>query len=527
MRFKFLFISFFITIINYSQQLSLDTTYANEGINNTGLQSYDTYTGSGLGISNSPFFMADNSILVPYTLNPYYSTQSVNLAPTIGIRKYLENGTLDSTFGTDGTALIQSNFYRDRFEVYGVNTDANGRIILVGRKYTIGVFSRDYEVFVCRLNANGTKDTTFANNGFFISNLYYENSADTNDERLFDVIIDSQNRVIAVGYIYWDIGVNLYDGAATAIRFLENGTLDTTFANNGIFQLSVTGVDLFSSVYQSTNNSLLLFGSTSPSNSQLLVTKIDSNGVLDTSFGTNGSATVDFGGNTSAMKIFFESDNSMMLTGQRLSSGVAFAKLTENGILDTTFSTDGKNISVITIPNHESVGAASYPGIGAKHIDKLPDGKYIILATVRTGNLYNYSIVRLNADSTRDNTFMTNGVYLNDIAAFDWARAVHVQNDGKLVVLVGSTLFKYQNFSVLNNQDVTFQNLKFYPNPTNGFLYFDFTVKQVWVTDISGKTLARYENVEKIDFSHYSKGIYFLKIINEIGVNVVTKVVKQ
>jgi hypothetical protein len=157
----------------------------------------------------------------------------------------------------------------------------------------------------------------------------------------------------------------------------------------------------------------------------------------------------------------------------------------------------------------------------------LPDGKYIILATVRTGNLYNYSIVRLNADSTRDNTFMTNGVYLNDIAAFDWARALHVQNDGKLVVLVGSTLFKYQNFSVLNNQDVTFQNLKFYPNPTNGFLYFDFTVKQVWVTDISGKTLARYENVEKIDFSHYSKGIYFLKIINEIGVNVVTKVVKQ
>ncbi|TDP58603.1 T9SS type A sorting domain-containing protein [Flavobacterium dankookense] len=508
-------------------QLSLDTTYANEGINNTGLQSYNTYTGGGLGISNSPFFMADNSILVPYTLNPYYSTQSVNLAPTIGIRKYLENGTLDSTFGTDGTALIQSNFYRDRFEVYGVNTDANGRIILVGRKYTIGVFSRDYEVFVCRLNANGTKDNTFANNGFFISNLYYENSADTNDERLFDVIIDSQNRVIAVGYIYWDIGVNLYDGAATAIRFLENGTLDTTFANNGIFQLSVTGVDLFSSVYQSTNNSLLLFGSTSPSNSQLLVTKIDSNGVLDTSFGTNGSATVDFGGNTSAMKIFFESDNSMMLTGQRLSSGVAFAKLTENGILDTTFSTDGKNISVITVPNHESVGAASYPGIGAKHIDKLPDGKYIILATVRTGNLYNYSIVRLNADATRDNTFMTNGVYLNDIVAFDWARALHVQNDGKLSVLVGSTLFKYINFSVLTVDDFEEKTITVYPNPTKEFLNLGFVATKTTILNIQGKAIATHANVEKINFSNYPNGVYIVKILKEDGSNVFKKVIKE
>lgn len=520
------FLVFIFPFCVYSQ-LNLDTSYANQGVNVTGLQSYDTYTGGGLGISNSPFFMSDNSILVPYTMSPYYSTQFTNLAPTIGIKKYLENGTLDNNFGTNGTALVTSNFHRDRFEVYGVTIQTDGKIILVGRQYLIGVFSRDYKVFICRLNADGSKDITFGNNGFNIINLYVENSADTNDERFVDVKVDSQNRIIAVGYTYWYLGSSTYDGAATAIRFLADGTIDTTFANNGSLQLSLTGVDSFSTIYSTSDDKFILFGSTNPGTSKLLVAKIDTNGNLDSLFGTNGIANVDFGGNTSSLKIFFEPDNKMMLTGQKIGSGIAFAKLNTDGTLDTSFSDDGKNITIIPVPNHESVGYASYPGIGSDHIARLPDNKYIIASTVRISNTYNYTIVRLNEDTTKDNSFMTNGVYLNDIVAFDWARASHVQNDGKLVVLVGSTLFKYQNFSVLNNQDVTLQNLKFYPNPTKGLFYFDFFVKQARVTDISGKTLAIYDNVEKIDFSNYPKGIYFLNITNENGANVTSKVVKD
>jgi hypothetical protein len=37
-------------------QLALDASYANAGINDTGLQSYNTYSGSdGVGISNAPY----------------------------------------------------------------------------------------------------------------------------------------------------------------------------------------------------------------------------------------------------------------------------------------------------------------------------------------------------------------------------------------------------------------------------------------------------------------------------------------
>ncbi|WP_288980696.1 T9SS type A sorting domain-containing protein [uncultured Flavobacterium sp.] len=528
---KFLFSLCFMTSFQfYAQQLELDNSYAVSGINATGLQSYNIYTGDGEGISNSPFFMEDKSILIPYSLNPYYSAQFPNLAPTIGIKKYLENGSLDTTFGNNGTALFTANFHADRFNVYGVTIQSDGKIILVGRTHRLGVFSRDYQTFICRLNANGTADTTFGTNGLVKLNMYVENSADSNDERFVDVAVDNQNRIVAVGYTYWYLGSSLYDGSAIAYRFLSNGTIDTSFATNGKLELSLTAIDNFTNIYKSGDDYILL-GNTNPTRSQndFLITKIDTDGNLVSSFGVNGISQIDFGGNVSAVKIFFENNNKMMVTGLKIGSGLAFAKINSDGSLDNAFSLDGKNTTNLPVPNHYPIGSETYPGITSNHISRLPDNKYILVSTVRYVNSYDYAIACLNDDTTLNLNFMTNGIYLNDIAAFDWARALHVQNDGKIVVLVGSTLFKYLNFSTLNlnSLDATVFNVSVFPNPTYNQLYVNKLANEIIVSDITGKIFLNFQQVDEINLSALKNGVYFVNLYFENGIKIVKKIVKN
>ena len=516
-----------ISIASYSQQLTLDTSYANQGINNLGLASTTIYNNQIDGISNASYLMTDKSMLIPFSLNPNYSMDHPNLAPTIGIKKFLENGSLDPSFGTNGIALFTSNFHADRFEVNGITMQPDGKIILVGRTYLYADSSPDYEMFICRFNSDGTKDTTFGYSGLVKLNTYVVLGADSNDERLVDVTVDSQDRILAVGYNYKYLGNSTFNSSAVAIRFLPNGTVDTTFASNGYLDINSAGIyNSFSNIYPIGTNQFLLYGT---AGADLLVTKINDNGSLDTTFGVNGYSQVGFGSSTYPVKLFSQPNNEMMIVGLKVGTGLAFAKLNSDGSLDTSFSSDGKNTTYIPVPNHYNVGSESYPDISSDHIDILPDNKFILISSTRINNSYDYVIARINEDTTLDTTFMTNGIYLNDVNAFDWARGIHVQSDGKIVAIVGSTMYRYLNFSVLGLDNIVDSNSKIniYPNPTNDFVHFGIKAQNAVVQDPAGKILDYFKDVNEIDFSNYTTGMYFIDIQIENGKKNIYKVIKK
>jgi uncharacterized delta-60 repeat protein len=297
----------------------------------------------------------------------------------------------------------------------------------------------------------------------------------------------------------------------------------------------INGEDRFSSIYPIADNHFILLGRTNPAQNvnNLLVAKIDIDGHFDTTFGTDGITQINFGGTNSIypVKIFFQPNNNMMVVGLLIGgAGVAFAKLDTNGSLDTSFSVDGKSTTAIPVTGHEPIGNEGYPGIGFNNIELLPDNKYIITSTVRIINSYDYAIARLNENTTLDYSFMSNGVFVNnDATTFDWARGLHVQNDGKLVVVINSKLFRYMNFSVLSINDSSDDNIKLevFPNPTNGFLNLGILANKVTITDLSNKTIEIYKNVEKIDFSNYAKGLYLINIKLENGKSIVKKILKE
>ena len=86
------------------------------------------------------------------------------------LRRYNDNGTLDTTFSGDGIA--QNNVGTSALQV-----DGNGKIIAAGSGY------------LSRWNDNGTPDTTFAPNGQIYVPYRYINA----------ISIDASNRIMAVG----------------------------------------------------------------------------------------------------------------------------------------------------------------------------------------------------------------------------------------------------------------------------------------------------------------------------------------
>lgn len=98
-------------------------------------------------------------------------TRYTNQSNFLAIR-YNANGTLDTTFGTNGyTTVDLDNESQDTAKSIAVQND--GKFIIVGDTYTDGA----YYFALTRFNANGTLDTTFSGDGVQLTTM---NGADAN-----------------------------------------------------------------------------------------------------------------------------------------------------------------------------------------------------------------------------------------------------------------------------------------------------------------------------------------------------------
>ncbi len=99
-----------------------------------------------------------------------------------------------------------------------------------------------------------------------------------------------------------------------------------------------------------------------------------------------------------------------------------------------------------------------------------------------------------------------NGVYV--VRTTDANGCVYVYSPGYIF----GTINGLKNTSDINS-------VKIYPNPSNGIvklnLHPNYTY-QITVSDMNGKQLFSEKNVDQIDLSNYTNGIYFITISNEV-----------
>jgi uncharacterized delta-60 repeat protein len=241
---------------------TLDTSFNGTGYRD---MSFGTVQDRGTCVS----LQADGKILLGGT--------SGNTGEFFTVARLNSNGTLDIGFGNNGKAQISFNGNESFVQSMEVQND--GKIILGG--YTVST-TKDFALV--RLNSNGTLDTSFGTNGKVITTLNSSYS-----DLITDLIIEPDGKIIAGGFTSSENNPWM-----CMVRYLSNGTIDTSFGTNGI-------------VINNDDNS----------RSCTLARQID--GTKDTSFGTNGVVNLFPTTYGTATKALIQSDNKIVVCGSTYS----------------------------------------------------------------------------------------------------------------------------------------------------------------------------------------------------------------
>lgn len=223
--------------------------------------------------------------------------------------------------------------------------------------------------------------------------------------------------------------------ALSATLYAAPGDLDSTFGNTGKATVAVgSGEDRGQAIAIQNDGKIIVGGwSFNGSNQDFALVRYDSNGAVDSAFG-GGKVTASFGnGNDYARAVAVRSDGKIVVAGSYSSDGnltyhTALARFSSSGVLDTTFGVGGKVTTVINGSTDEAYALALQN-----------DGKILVAGYAGTGGTQDFYVARYTASGVLDNTFANGGVAVTAVAsgtgAYDYATAVALQSDGKIVVV--------------------------------------------------------------------------------------------
>lgn len=87
--------------------------------------------------------------------------------------------------------------------------------------------------------------------------------------------------------------------------------------------------------------------------------------------------------------------------------------------------------------------------------------------------------------------------------------------------MAGDSFLSVDNPEMLQNKTLLF------PNPVQNMLHSNTIMKSVKITDLTGKTMAQFNDTNKIDFSAFENAIYVITIQKENGISETRKIIKE
>ncbi len=265
-----------MTTVTFASNPELTVYAANSG-------DFDTSFGNGGGVIIDFGSLSDyaNDMLIQPDGKIVVAGKMFNGAnDDFALARLNPNGTLDTSFG--GTGKVVTNFAPGSFdEIKSIVRDASGRIIAGGVTDANG---GKKNFALARYNPNGTLDTTFDGDGILISDFNGE------DEGIEDVTLDGSGRIVAAGYSF-AYNASKHRGFTVA-RYTAAGVLDTSFNGNGIRGFGMGTVlgnqEKAYRVIVDGNGRILLAGGGNSYGRVLAMARLNNDGSFDTSFADNG-----------------------------------------------------------------------------------------------------------------------------------------------------------------------------------------------------------------------------------------------
>lgn len=365
---------------------ALDPTFGSDGIVLTHIGEED-----GSVAVNASALQPDGKIVLVGAVRQQELFMS-SLPQDVMVARFTADGKLDPSFDGDGIARLGIGPWFESGRAVSILDD--GKILIAGEiQITDG---DDTDLFLIRLNANGSLDTTFDNDGIVTTHFAQPSHAQ-------DMTVLPDGRIIVAG--------SLNEEQFLAVRYNPDGSLDTSFDDDGYATTTFSHSTAAALCLTVQNDGKLLLAGWANDHAMMAAARYNTDGSLDTTFDTDGLVTIS---NTSiATSIALKADGRIVLGGSWLypSSSIALVQLLSNGTLDTSFDSDGKWTGSSGFP---------YPANGKNYVQDIliqPDGK--LLYSYVYGAQYLWSpdhfydgaevprtaVGRLNADGTKDSTF--------------------------------------------------------------------------------------------------------------------------
>lgn len=289
-----------------------------------------------------------------------------------------QTGSLDKTFGKNG--IYGADLGGDLRDIAAL---PDGKIIGVGGnpKFTIA-----------RFLSNGSIDATFGDTGKTHTLFGAKCGANA-------VAVQADGKIVVAGYTSTTTA-NSGDFDIMAVRYNADGSLDTTFATNGIFTSGKSSNDTASAIDIQPDGKIILAGQVLVGQPALI--RLLPDGTPDTTFNKTGYVSVSTPryGELLAVKVL--TDGTILGAGRYNDTPVIF-KFNTDGSLVTTFGNGG----MVTVPNVAGVSLIY-------NFVVLNNGDFIVAGGNMATSKYTSFLSKFSGNGTLVTTFGANGLVVQD-----------------------------------------------------------------------------------------------------------------
>lgn len=471
----------------------------------------------------------------------FFSALSFAQVKTVSLNpSFINNGII--TFNT-----------KDEEDGTWTRITSDGKILFM---YSDDIDSRD-NILTRRLT-NGTIDTTFGNNGYIYTKDLFTNNDDP-------VILLDKNENIYLAATQRDSSTSFY---SKIIKFNYNGTIDTSFGNNGeiiLDKIDIGGNDYFNTNFELENGNLLfIIYDYNQSNFYQSLICITPTGNIVASFGNNGILNLS----NHFDSLITQNNNIFISTNQNspdYSTRTYFIeKFNNNGVKDTNFSTisetltDGttflkidKDENLIIIVNY-SANNASYNSKIKKYntttgtiinsfgnngtldftdiglVDAALDSSNNILLAggKHLGNdVFNPYLTKYTSNGVLDTNFNQTGFYEELSNSLGYIDNIRFLNNDIIVSGVTDDYYKvfladYMLTDVLGTKESLKESTSIFPNPVKDILTIKTNEKliETKIYNIQGNLINHSPTPNKtLNLNHLKKGIYIIEVKTDKG----------
>ncbi len=298
-------------------------------------------------------------------------TTNIDDVDNVAVRRFLEDGRPDLSFGDSGIAHFPTPMNGTSFNFIAVQ--AGGKILVGGNIYNGGS-----KAALVRFNANGTPDYNFGDSALALFD--YPNGA----PEINRYLMKPDGGIIGIGQVWYN--------SHSYILFLQctaAGEPDVSFGSNGQLRVIMNEPASGAGLTRLSDGRILGVGYVEKNGlNNFAMVRLLADGTLDQTFGVNGIASAPIlNGDATAKSVHILGDGKILVAGDAdgiWNRDLAVARFNSDGSLDNSFSYDGfvtKNMGsgydyvtdAVLQPNGRLVVAGysynSYPGSSVSSYD--------------------------------------------------------------------------------------------------------------------------------------------------------------